>query len=198
MRLLKLFDYTVDRRISITDLHYTRHTDNGNALLELIVEHDLCVAQSFFQKQYATWFHPSTRLGYQHDPWLVSKPDLKRVGDAGRRPNAAVESDHTPVWVRLDVPRRSLQRFNSRGTGELPVRAPSAGPARLARHDTSALHDPATRAKYVNDVREAIREHPSPLPSPSTFSPPPPPPTITPLPDQTSNRLQICHPCSHG
>jgi exonuclease III len=40
----------------------------GNALLELIVEHDLCVAQSLFQKkQYATLFHPGTRLGYQHD-----------------------------------------------------------------------------------------------------------------------------------
>jgi hypothetical protein len=112
--------------------------------------------------------------------------------------NALVESDHRPVWLRLDVPRRSLQRFNRGRRGELPARAPSAGPARPVTHVTSALRDPVTRAKYVSHLREAIRDHPSPLPSPSTFSPPPPPATITPLPDQTSNRSQICHPCSHG
>jgi hypothetical protein len=178
------------RRSVLGPWNVERQNAEGNALLELIVEHDLCVAQFFQKKQYATWFHPGTRLGYQHDLLLVSKPDLKRVGDAGRRPIAAVESNHTPLWVRRDVPRRSLQRFNSGGTtGELPAREPSAGPARPAKHDTSALRDPATRAKYVNDVREAIREHPSHLLSLPTIGPPASPPTITPLPDQTSNRF---------
>jgi hypothetical protein len=72
------------------------------------------------------------------------------------------------LWVRLDVPRRSLQRFNREGRGKLPARAPSVGLARPARHDTSALRDPATRAKFNvdhrvrgHDERERRRWHPT-------------------------------------
>jgi hypothetical protein len=149
-----------------------RKKANGDALPELTVEHDLCVARSFFQKkQYSTPRTPAP------DQWLVSKPDLKRVGDVGTRPCGSRNcSDYTPLWVRLDVHRRSLQRFNRGGRGEQPARGPSAGPARLARHDTKYV----TRSKYVNGVREAISEHRSPSPFPSTCPPPPPLPSPTP------------------
>jgi exonuclease III len=161
-----------------------RRNAERDALLELIVEHDLCVAQSFFQKkEYFTWYHPGSRLGYQHDLWLVSKPDFKRVGDAGRRPSAAVDSDHTPVWVRLDMQRRSLQRFNRGGGG---ARGPSTRPAQQ-RHDTSALCNPEIRSNFINGVREAIDQSSPPLPP--TSPPPTSLPTHTPLQDLTANRF---------
>jgi hypothetical protein len=78
---------------------------------------------AFFQKkQYATWFHPRSCLSYQHDVWLVSKPDLKKVGEAGRRPRAAVDSDRTPRVgeARRAAPQRAPCSASTAGAKKKP------------------------------------------------------------------------------
>jgi exonuclease III len=159
-----------------------RRSESGVALLDLMTEHRLCAVMSFFQKKrYLTWALPGTDVGYQIDHWLVSKADYKRISDAARRPCTALQSDHTPIWVKIYLHKRTMQPFARR---ELST-------ARLVRHDTTQLQNEQTKHKFIKDVIMAHRELLSLPPLPP--SPPPTSNSAPSLPGATSN-LQLSPP----
>ena len=79
--------------------------DNGNSLLNFCYSNDLCIANSFFEKNtYDTFFFPGSNKGVTLDYCLVSLNLKSNIVDCGVdevRDFGDVISDHMPVFMEI-------------------------------------------------------------------------------------------------
>jgi len=66
----------------------------------------------FPKKNYSTWTHPCSRLGYQLDHFLVFRKDLRRFRDAGSMAGQLIDSDHRALRASLDCKEPKKKKLN--------------------------------------------------------------------------------------
>ena len=78
----------------------------GSELHSFCEQFNRCAATTFFEKHsYSSWFNPRSGLGHQIDHFLVWRKDFKLVRDAGLFGEAALDSDHRPLRLKLGSAR---------------------------------------------------------------------------------------------
>jgi exonuclease III len=99
-----------------------KHTNiAGQELHALLAVNELSAATTFFKKrEYATWYHPTSKKGHQIDHIIVRQQDMKRVRDAGFIGWRGVDSDHRAVYVRMNLAR--YLKLKRRPVGPKPSR----------------------------------------------------------------------------
>uniref|UniRef100_A0A7S2BAE4 Endonuclease/exonuclease/phosphatase domain-containing protein n=1 Tax=Octactis speculum TaxID=3111310 RepID=A0A7S2BAE4_9STRA len=116
--------------------------DAGRDTHDFLATHGLCAPSRFFEKKhFHTWRHPRSKLPHQIDHFFTFQRDLKRVVDAGISPMMAVESDHTPISLRIRVARN------------LKKNIPKVPRTRICRE---RLNEDFTRRKFRDVVRRQL------------------------------------------
>ena len=83
----------------------------------------LCAPSTFFRKKsYSSWFHPCSGLGHQIDHFIVRRQDFKMVRDTGLFGEAALDSDHRPLRLTLNI-ARNLSKQHASGRSKFLNRA---------------------------------------------------------------------------
>jgi len=98
---------------------------NGNMLLELCIEHDLAITNTFFKtpdKWYNTWCHPRSKQWHLLDYVLVRRDDLKDVCSTRVMRGADCDTDHLLVRsvCRLNI-KSPIQKTQKSGPKRLNV-----------------------------------------------------------------------------
>jgi len=106
----------------------------GQEFREFLQLHKLASAATFFasgkhpfgRTAQATWWHPATGWGYQIDHIIVRRNQLGRVHNCRARPSLAVNSDHVPVLLQVQLGRmqRKQQQPGRQTANTDALRAP--------------------------------------------------------------------------
>ena len=92
--------------------HGVSHTNQaGIETYQFLARNEMCSPSTFARTttragmaRYATWYHPRTGKGYQHDHFFLRQRDHKRVRKAVRwSGEMGAESDHLPVALDLAI-----------------------------------------------------------------------------------------------
>ena len=92
--------------------HGVSHTNQaGIETYQFLARNEMCSPSTFARTttragmaRYATWYHPRTGKGYQHDHFFLRQRDRKRVRKAVRwSGEMGAESDHLPVALDLAI-----------------------------------------------------------------------------------------------
>ena len=92
--------------------HGVHHTNiAGGETYQFMARNELCSPSTFERnttrngsERYATWIHPNSGKGYQHDHFFLRQRDRKRVRKAARWGGAmGASSDHMPVYIDLAI-----------------------------------------------------------------------------------------------
>jgi len=80
---------------------------NGQHLLNLCAVNDLVIANSYFDKrEYSSWYHPKTKVGYTIDYCILSANLKSALYDSGvnyANEFSDIDSDHYPVFIDLCI-----------------------------------------------------------------------------------------------
>lgn len=107
---------------------------------------NLCSATTFFSKRsYTTWRHMRSKFPYQLDHFLVRRKFLNRVVDACVYGALVLDSDHTPIRLKLRVARNLKHK-----TGR---------PATL-RVNRDALKCAKAQSNFLDAIEKLIRRCP--------------------------------------
>ena len=126
----------------------------GKLMYEMLAANRLVSCGSFFQrrwKQYNTWFHPCSRMGYTLDHWLVRRGDLKRVIRCQTDTRLTVDSDHRPVLLTIRISRRR--------PGNRLRRPKEGGKGGGRRADRRILLNPEGKAAFVEAVTTQAKDN---------------------------------------
>ena len=115
--------------------------ENGQRLLELCSQNELCVTNTFFQlkpQHYATWQHPRSGHWHQLDYVITKRASLNTVKSTRAFHGADCDTDHILVISRIEVAR--------------PVRCPRANcPKQSKKVDTSGIKNSEKLEKFAKE-----------------------------------------------
>mmetsp|Transcript_37802 Transcript_37802/g.100439 ORF Transcript_37802/g.100439 Transcript_37802/m.100439 type:complete len:358 (-) Transcript_37802:868-1941(-) len=102
---------------------------------------NLCSAATFFTKRsYTTWRHMRSKFHYQLDHFLVRRMHLNRVVDACVYGALVLDSDHTPIRMKLRVARNLKHK---------------AGRPATLRVNRGLLKCPTAQSNFLDAVEKA-------------------------------------------